>query len=78
MGKTIGEGITHAASHYRVFREFGEYCWRRVKPLKDHETLEQAIAEATEKARSYQYDDEAIFTVSTHRDGECLFRVSSR
>jgi len=64
---------------YSVFVVFADNCWRRVLPLREHDTLQEAIEAANTEARNYKYKDqhEMIYAVSTHRDGEELHRVSS-
>lgn len=64
---------------YSVFVVFANNCWRRVLPLKEYDTLQEAIEAADKEAENYKYRDqhEMIYAVSTHRDGEELYRVSS-
>ena len=64
---------------YSVFVVFADNCWRRVLPLKEYDTLQEAIEAADIEARNYKYkdQDEMIYAVSTHRDGEELYRISS-
>ena len=64
---------------YSVFAVFADNCWRKVLPLKEYYTLQEAIEAADAKARNYKYknQDEMIYAVSTHRYGKELYRVSS-
>lgn len=64
---------------YSVFVVFANNCWRRVLPLKEYGTLQEAIEAANAEAKNYKYKDqhEMIYAVSTHRDGEELYRISS-
>ena len=71
------ENIVKNNTTYSVFVVFANNCWRRVLPLKEYDTLQEAIEAADKEAKNYKYKDEMIYAVSTHRDGEELYKVSS-
>jgi len=73
------ENIVKNNITYSVFVVFANNCWRRVLPLKEYDTLQEAIEAADTEAKNYKYKDQhqMIYAVSTHRDGEELYKVSS-
>lgn len=60
---------------YSVYRAFSDSCWRQCKPLIEYDNLEDACSAADEKAVNYKFSDEAVFVVSTGRNGQQLYKA---